>query len=282
MVNRLTWAVFCFVSACTAGPGGSSGRVSVEVVSPAPGEVYTQGEAVFLEASATELDGGVAEVDGFTWSVVDGDWLEEGNAFSVTDLPVGQITLEASASVGGRPVLDTVSITVASNQPEGACDDGQDNDGDGLSDCDDEDCADRDFCAWPTSLSHTGVFDFDASFLAELAGYPSCTVAFNAALERVRGPGECPNCDRTFGGAANYTENSCPGDSGDLPGELSYGVVFTSETEWSIWASDGSSWGESGTATGGSGSFTLYREDPVEHDGQDGGTLMTTLTFTDN
>jgi len=256
--------------------------VSVEVVSPQPGEVYTQGSEVFLEARATELDGAAVEVDGFVWSVVDGSWTEEGNAFSVTDLPVGQITLEAVASVAGRPVVDTVDITVASNQPEGACDDGEDNDGDGLSDCDDEDCADREFCGWPTSLSHTGVFDFDASFLAELAGYPSCIVAFNANLDRIRGPGECPGCDRTFGGAANYTENSCPGDSGDLPGELSYGVVFTSETEWSIWASDGSSWGESGTASGGGDTYTLYREDPVEHDGQDGGDLITTLTFTRN
>ena len=200
----------------------------------------------------------------------------------MTDLPVGQLTLEASASVGGRAVLDTVDITVVSNQPEGACDDGEDNDGDGLADCDDEDCADREFCGWPAGLSHTGIFDFDASFLAELAGYPSCTVAFNSELDRIRGSGECPGCDRTFGGTATYTETSCAENSGDLPSELSYGLVFTSETEWAVWAFDGTSWGESGTASGGGGTYTLYREDPVEYDGQDGGTLITTLTFTEN
>jgi hypothetical protein len=279
MVRGFMWVAVLVSVGCLPDPGIDPERVVVEIQSPVVGEVYTEGEEVTLEAHAVDSDGAVVEVDGFSWQVVDGEWSQAGNSLTVTDLPVGSLTLEVVAAVGEHGVVDTVEFSVVSDQPEVACDDGEDNDGDGLADCDDDDCVDRAFCGWPTHLSHTGSFYFDASFLAELAGYPSCLVAFNASLDRIQGSGECPGCDRTFGGDANYTDTACAESASELPAEVSYGVVFASDTSWRIFASDGDSWGESGVATGGNGTYTLSREDPVEYDGQDGGTLETILTF---
>jgi len=255
--------------------------VIVEITSPSEGDLFLEGEVVSLEADLTDLDGNPVEVDGVSWEIFGGDWSAEGNPLEVTDLPVGALDLQVVADVGGKPVRDTVGIHVASNDPESECDDGLDDDGDGLVDCADEDCTGVVECTWPASLAHTASIAYEASWQAELAGYSSCAVAFNGTLDRVRDDGVCGNCDRTFEGAVTYTDTSCAETPGDLPTTIRYGIIFASENAWTLWSSDGTSWGESGTATGGAGTYTLSRSDPIEVDGNDAGDLNTILSFTE-
>jgi len=256
-------------------------RVVVEVISPQDGDSFIEGEVVTLEASIEDNDGNPTTVDGVSWEVFDSEWSVVGNPVDVTYLPIGELTLQAIADVGGRPVKDSVAIAVVSNEPESECDDEVDDDGDGLVDCADDDCAAEIVCSWPTSLSHSATIAYDASFLAELSGYSSCTLAFNGTFNRDRDGDLCPNCDFTFEGAVTYTNTSCSETPGDLPSNVRYGIVFTSDTAWGIWSTDGTSWGEAGTATGGGGTYTLSRQDPIVVDGNDAGDLNTTLSFTE-
>ncbi len=256
-------------------------RVVVAIASPADGDVFAEGEPVTLNADITDLDGVPIQVDGVSWAVFGVDWAADGNPLTVSDLPVGELDLQVIADVAGKPVRDNISITVVSDEPETECDDGLDDDADGLTDCDDDDCAGVLSCDWPTSLSHSATIAYEASWLAELSGYNSCAVSFNGTLNTVRDDGVCGACDRTFEGAVTYTDTSCSDNPGELPTTLRYGIVFTSENAWAIWSTDGVSWGESGTATGGGGTYTLSRSDPIEVDGNDAGDLNTTLTFTE-
>jgi hypothetical protein len=256
-------------------------RVRVEIASPEDGDIFAEGEPVTLSAAITDLDGVPAQVDGISWEVFGTDWRVDGNPVAVSDLPVGELDLQVIADVAGKPVKDTISITIASNEPESECDDGLDDDADGLTDCDDDDCAGVVSCGWPTSLSHSATIAYDASWLAELSGYSSCAVSFNGTLDRVRGDGQCGACDRTFEGAVSYTDTSCADNPGDLPSTVRYGIVFTSESAWAICSTDGTSRGESGTATGGGGTYTLSRSDPIVVDSNDAGDLNTTLTYTE-
>ena len=198
---------------------------------------------------------------------------------------------------------DAVDDDDAQPDPETDCDDGIDNDEDTLVDCDDEDCADVELCTWPTEFEQrtdvefegyeitcgTSPLDFDYQM-------PDCADRYSSSMTRRTEGDLCPSCDRTFGG--DYTpitkggEDSCS-DLLDQPRPRSgsFGIVFTSATEWTVWAQDGNTgeWSESGVATdNGSGTFVFAASDVVNEaiddvidcPEQDLGLLSVTLQFT--
>lgn len=169
--------------------------------------------------------------------------------------------------------------------PEDACEDGLDNDEDGLADCEDDDCADVFRCTWPAAQQHTATLHYDANTLAEFAGYNDCDTLISSAMTELLGASACPTCDRTFEGTYVYTADNCPQDPDDpRPTFGSYGIDFVDAQNRNVYGrDDGGSWNSIGTATdaAASGTFVLTRSDPVVIEGLDVGTLQTTLTFTD-
>jgi hypothetical protein len=168
--------------------------------------------------------------------------------------------------------------------PETECLDGIDNDNDGLTDCEDDDCDNVIECTWPIAIGHSGSFDYEASTLAEIAGYSDCITAFTAGLgveEDVNG--QCPTCDRTFLGPMTYTNDTCPIDD-PRPLTTTFGIVFFTAIQWEIFTSDGAgTWTSVGNAvaTAEGQPYVLSRTDEVDYDGTDAGDITTLLSFTD-
>jgi hypothetical protein len=169
--------------------------------------------------------------------------------------------------------------------PETDCEDGLDNDEDGVSDCDDSDCAAVWRCTWPHSVQHTASLHYDANALAELAGYDDCDTQISSPMSDAGANPACPACDRTFTGLFTYTLDTCPTDPDNpRPTSGAYGLVFVDTASRTVFGQDDAgSWVNLGVATdaSGSGTYTLVRTDPVEVESFDAGTLQTTLTFTD-
>ncbi len=160
--------------------------------------------------------------------------------------------------------------------PETACDDLVDNDGDQLVDCDDPDCADELHCTWPDAVEHAARFQFHSS----VEWLDSCETRFTSYM--VHASDLCPQADRSFEGDFDYSINSCEqildAAGVDLPQHGAYGLVFASEHEWEIFSRDTEgTWGSAGTATwqSGVGHYLLMRDDDVESIGS----LHTELTF---
>jgi hypothetical protein len=166
--------------------------------------------------------------------------------------------------------------------PESDCLDGVDNDLDTLVDCDDPDCALVQQCTWPRALSHAGSFDYDASLLAELAGYDDCRTDFLADLtEEEVEANQCPTCDRTFSGPMTYPADDCPEGDEPRPTAVSYGIGFFNDLQWEVFVQDAQFvWTSVGFAVQTEGTWTLTRTDEVDVDGTDAGDLVTTLSFT--
>lgn len=169
--------------------------------------------------------------------------------------------------------------------PEDACEDGADNDEDGLADCADPDCEDVFRCTWPVALTHTATLHFDANTLAEFAGYNDCDTMISSTMTELLGAGACDSCDRSFEGNYVYTADDCPQDPADpRPTFGSYGIDFVDAQTRNVYGRDeNGAWNSIGTAfdAGATGTFTLTRTDAVVVKGIDAGELDTTLTFTD-
>jgi len=165
--------------------------------------------------------------------------------------------------------------------PESECQDGLDNDSDGLTDCEDPDCAAVVECTWPTALQHSGSFDYEASLLAELGGYDDCVTQFTAPLvQELVEAMECPTCDRTFTGPMSYPSDNCPAGDEPRPTSVSYGLVFFNALQWEVFVQDAQQvWSSVGFAGQAGEDYTLTRTDEVDVDGTDAGDLTTTLTF---
>jgi len=167
--------------------------------------------------------------------------------------------------------------------PETECSDGLDNDSDGLTDCEDEDCANVQYCLWPFELTHSGSFDYEASFAAELGGYEDCRTEFTAplAMETVEAE-QCATCDRTFTGAMTYPFDDCPAGDEPRPTSVTYGIVFFSALQWQVYVEDENGvWTLVGDAFDDrAGNYVHERTDEVIVDEVDGGDLTTTLSFT--
>jgi hypothetical protein len=161
------------------------------------------------------------------------------------------------------------------------CDDGIDDDGDSLFDCDDPDCEGLELCTWPTALDLDARFDFDANSLAELAGVEDCLVHYTSPLTQHR-PMDCAQCDRVFRGPFHYLSDDCPADSEiPRPAEGGYGLRFDSDTAWHVYFRGlDEVWTSMGTATDdGSDTFVFDQTDPLYYEQTEIGTLRTTFRF---
>ena len=185
--------------------------------------------------------------------------------------------------------------------PETDCEDGTDNDEDGLIDCEDDDCAEVFRCTWPDSLAHkTDVF-FDGyevtcetwigDFDEQIA---DCNTNIEATLALAT-EGLCTECDRTYEGAFNYVFDDCDdqfddGSGGEPATSGRFGFVFTSETERDLWTVDeaSSAWVYVATLTSTDGTWVFSENgdvtvpvDECDNSPLTVGNLAVTLTFTD-
>ena len=133
--------------------------------------------------------------------------------------------------------------------PETECFDGEDNDGDGKTDCEDSDCLSAyEECSWPDVIDHRSVFDFQGrkvtceTFWGDFdEDVPDCQTAFNSALGHTTDGPQCQECDRTYFGTFEYTADSCGdlyGDGSALPTEGRFGFIFVDENVWELWGID--------------------------------------------
>jgi hypothetical protein len=86
-------------------------RAVVEIVSPSPGAVYTQGQVVALEVTVTDQEtGDPMDYDAVRWSAL--GWSYDQASGGVSDLPVGSYDLEVAVTIGSREVTDAVAVTI--------------------------------------------------------------------------------------------------------------------------------------------------------------------------
>ena len=183
---------------------------------------------------------------------------------------------------------------------ETSCDDGLDEDEDGLMDCEDPDCADVAPCNWPEALDHVGTVFFDGWEIECVFGVPfdyqvdDCATDYTSPLGTTLTVDRCEACDRTFEGPFTYSVDTCTEllpDASDPPDSGAFGMVFTSATEWEVFSINGETglWESVGIATDdGSGTFVYQTEavisgDPEECNNgeQDLGNLVVTLSFSE-
>ncbi len=145
-----------------------------------------------------------------------------------------------------NPVDDTSVIDDTDDlpEPEQICDDGLDNDEDGLADCDDSDCESTNYCQWPFTLQHSSIFDFKGRTIeCKWNGIPvdydvpDCRTALSSTMSMTT-EDACPQCNRTFYGPFTYSEDSCEElVGGDRPSEGRYGLIFA-ENKWVLFTQD--------------------------------------------
>ena len=147
-------------------------------------------------------------------------------------------------------------------------------------------------------MAREGVFEFvgyeiqcDVLGIPIPFDVPNCRTAFSSELADDPTLPPCPECDRTYGGAFVYSEDTC----GELleqasPTSGAFGFVFTSETEWEFFTINAESggWESAGTAVDeGDGTYAfstsaVLSDNPEDCDwpsDQDLGELTVTLSF---
>lgn len=182
--------------------------------------------------------------------------------------------------------------------PESDCEDGVDNDEDGLSDCEDADCSEAFVCSYPESISHTTSISFDG-YEVECETWlgtfdeqvDDCVTEFTIPLTVATTGKLCSECDLTFTGAITYTEDNCDELTGDStrPTEGWFGFVFIDESTRELWSQDESgAWAKAVTMknSGGVWEFSEDGEISEDVDGCDNspltlGNLTVTMTFVD-
>lgn len=202
----------------------------------------------------------------------------------------------AAAACGGSSVADsgsgtptgtTGTTTTPPPPPEDICDDGIDNDEDGLFDCEDADCDDFAPCTWPTVLQHDAIIGYAASSLAKLAGIDDCTTVYTSSLvaDDAGAPTPCADCDRHFAGDFTYQPDDCASEIVEArPVSGWFGFRFTSDAAWEVHVyltGDKPGWDLFGTASNdGLGTFSVVRVDALEYNGTDLGELTSNFAFT--
>ena len=186
------------------------------------------------------------------------------------DAPGGADADTADTDPGGEPDEEA--------EPETACDDQEDDDGDGATDCDDSDCTSLELCTWPTALDFETLIAFDGNALAGLAGYEDCTVHVTAALERDRAE-SCPGCDRVFAGPFTFVSDDCP-EEFERPDAGGYGIDFRGGETWEVFGRVDGEWTSLGITTDDAGTMRIEETAPVEFEGVEAGELTTRFAFT--
>ena len=88
--------------------GGAVDEITFSITSPSDGARFVSGEAVVLSAAVTGVN--LAPGEELSWSV--GDWSASGNDVSVTDLPVGTLSLTARLPIDGIDYTDSVELVI--------------------------------------------------------------------------------------------------------------------------------------------------------------------------
>ena len=218
-------------------------------------------------------------------------------------LPITLITLlacdgKASDSGDAQSSDSGETSTTAAPEPESDCEDGADNDTDGLVDCADEDCADVFVCTYPESIGHTTNVSFDGYEVAcetWLGTFEEqvddCVTEFTIPLTVATAGDLCSECDLTFTGPITYNEDNCDELTGDStrPTEGWFGFVFIDESTRELWSQDEKgAWAKAVTMNnqGGVWEFSEDGEVVEDVDGCDNspltlGNLTVTMTFVD-
>jgi hypothetical protein len=92
--------------------GGDHPYYVLEILSPADGSAFSEGDEVFLDVSLIEDGGADTTAVSITWTLNTGDWTVDGDGVNVTDLPVGVHVLTATADVGPNGLSKFVNISV--------------------------------------------------------------------------------------------------------------------------------------------------------------------------
>ncbi|MCB9763492.1 MAG: hypothetical protein H6739_27240 [Alphaproteobacteria bacterium] len=176
------------------------------------------------------------------------------------------------------------------------CNDGVDEDEDGVTDCEDDDCAAEFRCTWPTSLTHRTQADFEGSRIScWFGGYdvPDCQTILSASLTEFEGEGDCDACDKTFSGPFIVDRDECSeltGSEEPPPTTAWFGFRFVSPQERVLYARDESGvWSEAvSMSQDNEGRWTWQydetlrdRIDECSSDTQDLGVLHFTISFND-
>lgn len=181
---------------------------------------------------------------------------------------------------------------------ESDCEDGTDDDGDGLADCEDSDCAENWTCNLPDNLDFSSKVFFDGNTIeCEVWGVEvdvdieDCRADSTASLRLVETGPTCPTCDRTYSGPLTYTTETCSALIGvAAPTRVDYGFVFLDPRTRELWSPDeAGTWTLVDTMISTDGiTFALSGAEPIMDDPDDCdngmqnlGTLSVDLSWTD-
>jgi hypothetical protein len=144
------------------------------------------------------------------------------------------------------------------------CEDGLDDDGDSLIDCDDPDCEDVFHCTWPDSVSIETQVIFYPNDIADSFGVGQCTLQLSGILAETDLSTPCTSCDRDFEGAVTAA-GDCPPDYIDVPQESRFGIQFLSPTERELfkWDHEASDWEALGSVQSSGSVWEVVRNEPV-------------------
>jgi hypothetical protein len=178
------------------------------------------------------------------------------------------------------------------------CDNGEDDDEDGATDCDDSDCDNVAPCNWPSNLDHMTQLDFQGNTIeCKLAGFPipydveDCLTEWTASLTHIE-MHACDSCDRVYNGPITLLRDECSeliGNTEPIPSSMDVGMVFISETQREVWGiNEAGVWEKSADLTYNAPSWVAsgtaeIREDISECNNgvQHLGDLTVSVTFTD-
>ncbi len=129
---------------------------------------------------------------------------------------------------------------------EGDCEDGADNDADGLADCLDSDCVDSWNCNLPATIDFSSQVFFDGNTIeCEVWGIDvdvdieDCQANATTELRWVESGPTCPTCDRTYSGVFTYSVETCSALIGvPAPTRVDYGFVFVDPRTRELWSPD--------------------------------------------
>lgn len=151
---------------------GGRGKATLRIESPSDGATFEEGEEVTFEVAATYENGDEADVSDVVWAA--GDWGRTGASITDNSLPVGELTIEVTATVDGHELDDSVSVTV--NGPEETGDSG-----------DSEDTGDT----GDGSTTYGGRFNADLTYDVYTVACPGVIHLTIDADDTITGNGEC-------------------------------------------------------------------------------------------
>ncbi|MFT5682863.1 MAG: hypothetical protein ACI8RZ_003787 [Myxococcota bacterium] len=183
-------------------------------------------------------------------------------------------------------------------QTETDCEDGTDNDEDGVADCLDDDCAAAFACNYPQNILHRTNIAFDG-YLVECETWigtfdeqvDDCSTRLSSPLVVATKGNLCAECDLTFTGQFTYDFDDCDDLTGDSarPTEGWFGFVFIDESTRELWSQDDAgTWSKAITMTKTGGVWehsdsgeVVENVDDCDNSPLTLGNLTVTLTFED-